>query len=75
MVVKYHYFKGESIRFVPGWDCHGLPIEQKVEEKIGKTKRERWRFQSFALYAENMQIGLSIFRGIVTLQAMLGVIG
>lgn len=22
--------------FVPGWDCHGLPIEQKVEEKVGK---------------------------------------
>jgi isoleucyl-tRNA synthetase len=24
----------------PGWDCHGLPIEQKVEEKLGKTKKE-----------------------------------
>ncbi len=25
---------------VVGWDCHGLPIEQKVEEKIGKSKKE-----------------------------------
>ena len=24
----------------PGWDCHGLPIEQKVEEKLGKEKKE-----------------------------------
>src|SRR5574343_72802 len=30
IVVKYHYFQGKSVRFVPGWDCHGLPIEQKV---------------------------------------------
>ena len=33
MVVKYHYFNGKSVRYLPGWDCHGLPIEQKVEEK------------------------------------------
>ena len=32
---KFHYFDGKSIRYTPGWDCHGLPIEQKVEEKIG----------------------------------------
>ncbi len=23
--------------YVPGWDCHGLPIELKVEEKVGKV--------------------------------------
>jgi len=40
MVVKYHYFDGKSIRFTPGWDCHGLPIEQKVEEKIGGKKKK-----------------------------------
>lgn len=32
-VVKTEYFNGRSIHFVPGWDCHGLPIEQKVKEK------------------------------------------
>jgi isoleucyl-tRNA synthetase len=40
IVVKYHYFDGKSIRFAPGWDCHGLPIEQKVEEKIGGQKKK-----------------------------------
>jgi isoleucyl-tRNA synthetase len=40
IVVKYHYFQGKSVRFVPGWDCHGLPIEQKVEEKLGSTKKK-----------------------------------
>ncbi|QKF81205.1 isoleucine--tRNA ligase [Halarcobacter ebronensis] len=40
IIVKYHYFDGKSVRYVPGWDCHGLPIEQKVEEKIGATKKK-----------------------------------
>ncbi len=40
IIVKKHYFFGESVRYVPGWDCHGLPIEQQVEKKIGKTKKD-----------------------------------
>ncbi len=40
IIIKYHYFQGKSIRYTPGWDCHGLPIEQKVEEKIGRDKKE-----------------------------------
>ncbi len=40
IIVKYHYFNGKSVRYVPGWDCHGLPIEQKVEEKIGTSKKK-----------------------------------
>jgi len=40
IINKFHYFDGKSIRYVPGWDCHGLPIEQKVEEKIGSTKKK-----------------------------------
>lgn len=40
IIVKYHYFKGESIFYTPGWDCHGLPIEQQVEQKIGKIKKD-----------------------------------
>src|SRR5258707_44300 len=28
--VKYQYFNGRGVEFVPGWDCHGLPIEQRV---------------------------------------------
>jgi isoleucyl-tRNA synthetase len=40
IIVKYHYFKNQAVRFTPGWDCHGLPIEQKVEEKIGGAKKK-----------------------------------
>ncbi len=40
IIVKKHYFFGENVRYVPGWDCHGLPIEQQVEKKIGKTKKD-----------------------------------
>ncbi len=39
IIVKYHYFQGKNVRFTPGWDCHGLPIEQKVEEQIGREKK------------------------------------
>jgi isoleucyl-tRNA synthetase len=31
----------------PGWDCHGLPIEQKVEEKLGKEKKEAMPTEKF----------------------------
>lgn len=40
VIVKYHYFQGYSVRYTPGWDCHGLPIEQQVEKKIGKEKKD-----------------------------------
>lgn len=36
MVVKSKTFAGFDAAFVPGWDCHGLPIEVNVEKKIGK---------------------------------------
>ncbi|HAC71022.1 MAG TPA: hypothetical protein DCF41_04795, partial [Arcobacter skirrowii] len=26
IINKFHYFDGKSIRYTPGWDCHGLPI-------------------------------------------------
>ena len=41
IIVKHNYFNGKSVRFTPGWDCHGLPIEQQVEKKLGgKAKKE-----------------------------------
>ena len=41
IIVKFNYFQGKSVRYVPGWDCHGLPIEQQVEKKIGTQKKEQ----------------------------------
>ena len=36
MVVKSKTLSGFDAPYVPGWDCHGLPIELNVEKKIGK---------------------------------------
>ncbi len=37
MVVRSQQMMGRDARYVPGWDCHGLPIELMVEKKIGKA--------------------------------------
>lgn len=37
IIIKYKTLDGYNAPYVPGWDCHGLPIEQKVEQKIGKV--------------------------------------
>jgi len=37
MVVKSRTLEGFDAPYVPGWDCHGLPIELKVEAKVGKV--------------------------------------
>jgi len=37
MVVKSRNLMGYDAPYVPGWDCHGLPIEQKDEQDIGKA--------------------------------------
>jgi len=36
IVVKSHTLDGCDSPYVPGWDCHGLPIEQQVEKKYGR---------------------------------------
>jgi isoleucyl-tRNA synthetase len=40
IIVKYRNQKGETADYVPGWDCHGLPIELKVDKELGSKKRE-----------------------------------
>jgi isoleucyl-tRNA synthetase len=38
IIVKSRTMLGYDAPYVPGWDCHGLPIEIKVEEKLGAKK-------------------------------------
>ena len=38
IVIKSKTASGYDCPFVPGWDCHGLPIELMVEKKFGKSK-------------------------------------
>lgn len=39
-VVKYKSMSGFSAPFVPGWDCHGLPIETQLIKEIGDKRKE-----------------------------------
>jgi isoleucyl-tRNA synthetase len=41
MVVKYKNLSGFRADFVPGWDCHGLPIEQAVERELKEKKIDK----------------------------------
>ncbi len=56
-VVRSRFLLGYDVDYVPGWDCHGLPIEWKIEEEVraqGKRKDEipvaefRMRCRAFA---------------------------
>jgi isoleucyl-tRNA synthetase len=35
VIVKHRNMTGRKAQYVPGWDCHGLPIELKVEQELG----------------------------------------
>lgn len=40
LVVRSRAMSGYSVHFVPGWDCHGLPIEHKVLKELGRRGKE-----------------------------------
>ncbi len=40
IVIKSRNMQGQRAQYVPGWDCHGLPIEHKVEQELKKKKKE-----------------------------------
>lgn len=40
IIVKSRNMNGQRSLYVPGWDCHGLPIEHKVEQDIKEKKKE-----------------------------------
>ena len=41
LIVKFHQMSGKDSVYVPGWDCHGLPIEWKIEEKYRKKEGKK----------------------------------
>jgi len=41
MITKFHQMDGKDSVYVPGWDCHGLPIEWKIEEQYKKNKKNK----------------------------------
>jgi len=62
IINKYQLLQGRSVRYVPGWDCHGLPIELKVLQKMSSSERQsltplklRQKAREFALKAVEEQ--------------------
>ena len=60
-IIKYKSMNGYKVKFIPGWDCHGLPIELKVDQNLGSKKKNmtkieiRDKCKSYALNFVNIQ--------------------
>ncbi len=55
-IIKSKSMQGYKAPYVPGWDCHGLPIEINIDKKLGKKKQDTSieKFRELCLqYAEN----------------------
>ncbi len=62
IINKYQLLRGRKVRYVPGWDCHGLPIELKVLQNMKSEDRQnltplklRHKARDFALKAVDEQ--------------------
>ena len=62
IINKFQLLRGRKVRYVPGWDCHGLPIELKVLQNMKSKEREdltplklRHKARDFALKAVQEQ--------------------
>ena len=66
IINKVKLLDGYSVPFVPGWDCHGLPIELNVEKKLGKigvkVTVEEFITACRQYAAEQMQVQIDAFR-------------
>lgn len=40
IVIRYKTMRGFRAPYVPGWDCHGLPVELQLFKELGKTKHQ-----------------------------------
>ncbi len=45
IIVRSRRMSGFNVDYVPGWDCHGLPIENNVDKELGPKKKEISRIQ------------------------------
>src|SRR5277367_1706072 len=56
IIVKYKTLRGFSAPYIPGWDCHGLPIEFKVTQEMRKEfETVEWPKIRAACEAESQQ--------------------
>ena len=40
MIVRFYTMRGYDAPYIPGWDCHGLPIEHRVMQELGSKAKE-----------------------------------
>jgi isoleucyl-tRNA synthetase len=47
IIVKYKTMRGFNAPYIPGWDCHGLPIEHRVMQDLGEeaVRMEKWEIR------------------------------
>lgn len=57
MIVKSRQLKGLDAAYIPGWDCHGLPIENAIEKKFGRNlPRDEMQAKSRAFATEQIDL-------------------
>jgi isoleucyl-tRNA synthetase len=63
MIVKARQLKGLDAAYIPGWDCHGLPIENAIEKKYGRNlARDEMQARSRAFATEQIAIQMADFK-------------
>ena len=63
MIVKARQLKGMDAQYVPGWDCHGLPIENQIEKTFGrKLSRDEVQAKSRAYATEQIALQMADFK-------------
>ncbi|HQZ06062.1 MAG TPA: isoleucine--tRNA ligase [Burkholderiaceae bacterium] len=63
MIVKERQLEGFDARYIPGWDCHGLPIENAIEKKFGRNlPRDEMQAKSRAFATEQIALQMGDFK-------------
>ncbi len=63
MIVKARQLKGMDAHYVPGWDCHGLPIENQIEKQFGrKLSRDEMQAKGRAYATEQIALQMADFK-------------
>jgi isoleucyl-tRNA synthetase len=63
MIVKARQLKGLDAQYIPGWDCHGLPIENAIEKKHGRNlPRDEMQAKSRAYATEQIALQMADFK-------------
>ncbi len=63
MIVKARQLAGFDAHYVPGWDCHGLPIENAIEKQFGRSlSRDDMQAKSRAYATEQIALQMADFK-------------